>query len=112
MKCCDITSGMMREPVEFQSQVLTDIGGGAQDISYTSRCNVRGYMRTTTGSERVHGDRLDAIQRLFVTIRYRSDILARDRAIIRGKAYQVRYINNKEFRDKFLEIELEGGVAT
>ena len=112
MKCCDIKAGMLREPIEIQSQVRTDIGGGATDITYTNRVNLRGYFKPISGNERLYAERLDATTRNRLVIRYRSDLTESDRVIIRGRAYQIRSIINIEFRNKFLEIDLDGGVAT
>jgi len=112
VKCCNIKAGMLREPVEFQSQVITNVGGGASAITYTNRANVRGAFKPMSGSERLYAERLDATTRNRLVIRYRSDLTESDRVIIRGRAYQIRSIINTEFRNKFLEIDLDGGVAT
>lgn len=112
MKCCDITAGMLRHPVEIQRQVTTAIGGGATALSYTTRANVRGYFKGLSGTERLYADRLDATTRARLIIRYRSDVVESDRVVIAGRTYQIRYINNIELRDRWLEIDLDGGVAT
>jgi len=112
VKCCNIKAGMLREPVEFQSQVKTDIGGGATTITYVKRVSLRGHFKPMSGSERLYAERLDATTRNRLVIRYRSDLTESDRVIIRGRAYQIRSIINTEFRNKFLEIDLDGGVAT
>ena len=112
MKCCDMTAGMLREPVEFQAQVITSVGGGASEITYTNKANVRGHFKPISGNERLYAERLDATTRNRLVIRYRSDLTESDRVIIRGRAYQIRSIINTEFRNKFLEIDLDGGVAT
>ena len=111
MKCCNIKAGMLREPVEFQSQVITSVGGGASTITYTNRANVRGAFKPMSGSERLYAERLDATTRNRLIIRYRTDVKESDRVIVRSRAYQIRFINNLEFRNKFLEIDLDGGVA-
>jgi SPP1 family predicted phage head-tail adaptor len=112
VKCCNIKAGMLREPVEFQSQVITSVGGGASTITYTNRANVRGAFKPMSGSERLYAERLDATTRNRLVIRYRSDLTESDRVIIRGRAYQIRSIINTEFRNRWLEIDLDGGVAT
>ena len=111
MKCCDIKAGMLREPIEIQSQVRTDIGGGATDITYTNRADVRGHFKPMSGNERLYAERLDATTRNRLVIRYRTDLTESDRVIVRSRSYQIRSIINMEFRDKFLEIDLDGGVA-
>ena len=112
MKCCNVQAGMLREPVEFQSQVKTDIGGGATTITYVKRVSLRGHFKPMSGNERLYSERIDATTRNRLIIRYRTDLLESDRVIVRSRAYQIRFINNLEFRNKFLEIDLDGGVAT
>jgi len=112
MKCCDMTSGQLRTPVTFERQQETDIGGGATEIAWAELFTTRCRFKATSGSERMQAERLDATTRNRIVIRYRSDLTESDRAIIRGRAYQIRFINNIELRDKWLEIDLDGGVAT
>lgn len=112
MKCCDYTPGMLREPVTFQKQVLTSIGGGATQLSYVDDFTARGFMKPLSGREVLYAERLDAQTRNRLTIRYTAKLTESHRAIIRGRAYNIRYLNNVEFRDRWLEIDLDGGVAT
>ena len=111
-KCCDFTAGMMREPVEIQEQTKSDVGGGATSVTYTNKANVRGFVKPLSGGERLYAERLDAQTKYRLVIRYRSDLTESDRVVIRNRAYQIRFINNLEFRDKWLEIDLDGGVGT
>jgi hypothetical protein len=39
-------------------------------------------------------------------------LLESDRVVIRTKAHNIRFINNVEFADRWLEIMVDGGVAT
>lgn len=111
-KCCNYTSGMLREPVTFQQQVAVDIGGGASQIAYTDRFSVRAHIKPLSGNERLYASRIDATTKNRIVIRYRSDVVESDRVVIRNRYYQIRFVNNVEFRDKWLEIDLDGGVAT
>ena len=111
-KCCDFSAGILREPVEFQRQQKSDIGGGASEVSYVTRCNVRASFRSLSGGERFYANRLDATTKKRIVLRYRSDIVDSDRVIVRGRMYQIRFIDNVELRNKWLIIDLDGGVAT
>lgn len=111
-KCCDYTSGMLREPVTFQLQKKDSIGGGATEISYDERFSTRCYFKFASGWERMHADRYDAGTKASIVIRYRDGLIESDRAIIRGRAYNIKFIDNIELRNKWLKIDLEGGVAT
>jgi len=111
MRCCDMSAAMLREPVEFQRQVHVPIGGGAKKVEWQPLSQTKGFMRPVSGGERLYAERLDAETRNRLTIRYRADLVESDRAIIRGRAYQIRFINNLEFRNRWLELDLDGGVA-
>lgn len=112
VKCCDYTSGMLREPVTFEKQVTSDIGGGASQISYKARFSTRCKFESMSGSERLYAARIDATTKNRIVIRCRSDVIDSDRVLIRGRYYKIRFIDNIELRDKWLRIDLDGGVAT
>ena len=102
---------MLREPVEFQELKVTPIGGGANEREFFPKLSTRGYMKPLSGGERLYAERLDAQTRNRLVVRYNPNITASDRVIIRDKAYQIRFISNVEFSNKWLEIDLDGGVA-
>lgn len=54
MKCCDINSGMLREPVTFQRQTRTTDGAGGQTQTWAtiSGSPSRAYVTSASGSER------------------------------------------------------------
>ena len=111
-KCCDFTSGMLREPITIERQQVTDIGGGASEIAWTTRLTTRAYVKALSGTERLYADRLDATTRYRIVVRYNANIVESDRVVMRSRYYNIKFINNVEFRDKWLEIDLDGGQAT
>ena len=112
MKCCDFTSGMLREPITIEQQTITSIGGGASAITWSTRLSTRAYVKPLSGNERLYAQRLDATTTMRIVIRYNANIVESDRVVMRDRYYNIRYINNVEFRDKWLEIDLNGGVPT
>jgi SPP1 family predicted phage head-tail adaptor len=114
MKCFDINSGMLREPVTFQRQTRTTDGAGGQTQTWAaiSGSPSRAYVTAASGSERYLHDRVEATVRLKLVTRYNSGLLESDRVIIRGKAHNIRFIKNVEFRNQWLEILVDGGVAS
>lgn len=112
MKCCDVTLGMLRTPVEIQRQETVNIGGGATEISYVTYATTMGHMKPLSGNERLYAERLDAQTRNRLLIRYRADLTESDRLVMRGRAYNIRALINLEFGDRWWEIHLDGGVAT
>jgi len=114
MKCCDVNSGMLREPVTFQRMTRTTDGAGGQTQTWATIAGAptRAYVKAASGSERFAHDRVEAIVKLKLTTRYTSTLRESDRVLIRGKAHNIRFLNNLEFRNQWLEIGVDGGVAS
>jgi len=114
MKCCDVNSGMLREPVTFQRMTRTSDSAGGQTQSWAaiSGAPSRAYVKPMSGSERFSHDRVEATIRLKLVTRYNAGLLESDRVVIRNKAHNIRFINNMEFRNQWLEILVDGGVAS
>lgn len=115
MKCCDITAGMLRHIVAFQSPPSTPDGQGGYDGAWTpiaTAAAVRGAITPLSGSERYFAGQLESpVTHRFVT-RYRTDITTKDRMVYEGRVFQVRAILDIEERKRWLDIKLEEGVAT
>ena len=112
--CCDMNAGKLREPVTFQRQTLTSDGAGGQSQSWAtvSGSPTRAYVAPSSGSERYASDRTEATIRLRLVVRYTASLKEGDRVLIRSKAHNIRFIDNLEFADKWLQIDVDGGVAT
>lgn len=114
MRCCDYTAGMLKEPVEFQRKTNTTDGAGGFTAAWgaISGAPTRASVKALSGMERWASDRTEATSRWRVAVRFWDGLLESDRVVIRGKAYNIRFINNVELADKWLVIDLSGGVAT
>jgi head-tail adaptor len=64
-----------------------------------------------SGSERYASERVEARVSVKIAVRYFAGLLEADRVVINSKPYNIRFINNVDFRDEWLEISLDGGVA-
>jgi SPP1 family predicted phage head-tail adaptor len=113
IKCCDMTAGMLREPVLFERRTLTADGAGGQTEAWASVSGAptRAHVRPVGGSERYASDRTEAIVRLRLVTRYNAAIREGDRVTIRNKIHNIRFLDNVEFQDKWLQIDVDGGVA-
>lgn len=114
VKCCDMNAGMLREPVTFEraAKVSDGAGGFTETWSAISGASDRAHVRATSGAERWASNRTEAVTQWRIVVRYFSGLLESDRVVIRGRAYNIRFVNNIEMRDRWLEIDLTGGVAT
>jgi len=113
IKCCDMHSGKLKEPVTFQRRTLTSDGAGGQTESWATISGVptRAYVVPASGSERFKSDRTEAIVRLRLVVRYTSALRESDRVQIRDRIHNIRFLDNMEFADKWLQIDVDGGVA-
>lgn len=114
VKCCDVNTGMLREPVTFQRMTRESDGAGGQNYAWATIAGTptRAYVRTASGNERYAHDRVEATVRLKLVTRYSSVITESDRVLIRGRAHNIKLLNNLEFRNQWLEISVDGGVAS
>jgi len=112
--CAKYDARMLREPVTFQRKTRTANGRGGFTETWAeiSGAPTRGHMKALSGSERLMADRVDATTRNRLVVRYFSGLREEDRVLIRNRTYNIRFLNNVEFRDRWLEIDLDGGVAT
>ena len=112
MKCCDLYGGLLRKKIALQSKTRTPDGSGGFTLVWATYATVRAKIDTKPGREQVEADRLSATQMLRAVIRYRADVNEVDRVSFAGKVYQIRSVVNVEFKNKWLELDLEQGVAT
>lgn len=113
MKCCDMNAGMLREPVTFErkARVANGTGGWSETWSTVSGSATRAHVKALSGYERLQSDRVEAGTRWRMVVRYFAGLIEEDRVIIRGRAHNIRFINNMELRNRWLQIDLDGGVA-
>jgi len=106
-------SGKLKEPVTFQRRTLVSDGAGGQTESWAtvSGAPIRAHVMPTGGSERFVHDRTEATVRLRLVVRYTSALRESDRVQIRSKVHNIRFIDNVEFANKWLQIDVDGGVA-
>ncbi len=111
-KCCDITAGMLREPIALQREVSEDDDFGGQIKEFATYANTKAHVMPVSGREPVFGMQLEGRLTHRIHMRYRADLQPKDRIVIRGEAVQVRAVINIELRNKWLEVLCEEGVAT
>ena len=113
LRCCGMHAGRLKEPVTFQRRSLTSDGAGGQTESWATITGAptRAFVTNAGGSERYAHDRTEAIVRLRLVTRYTSTLQEGDRVTIRGRVHNIRFIDNLEYKDKWLQIDVDGGVA-
>lgn len=112
-QCDEYNSGMLSEPVEIQraARVSDGAGGFTETFAALSGAPTLGYVKARSGSERYASNRIEATSSWLLVVRYFSGLVENDIVVIRSRKYNIRFINNVELKDKWLEIDLSGGVA-
>lgn len=114
MSCSKYNAGMLRTAVTFERAVKTSDGAGGYSEAWSELLGapVRGYIKQLSSREQYASERIEGRVKLRLTVRYNALLAETDRVLIRGKRYNIEGINNVEFRNSWLEIDLAGGVAT
>ena len=113
-KCDKYTAGMLKEAVVFQraAKVSDGAGGFTETWGAIAAAPTRASVKALSGGERYASERIEATSKWRIVVRYFPGILESDRVQIRDRAYNIRFINNVDLADRWLEIDLDGGVAT
>lgn len=113
IRCADMHAGMLKEPVTFQRRTLASDNAGGQTETWAAISGApgRASVMPVGGSERYASDRTESIVRLRLVTRYSSLIREGDRVKIRDRVHNIRFLDNVEFADRWLQIDVDGGVA-
>jgi SPP1 family predicted phage head-tail adaptor len=111
--CGKYSAGMLSEIITFQRQTLTSdgIGGSSKTWAAIAGAPSRGMVKAVSGFERAQADRTNAGASFRVVVRYWAGLREADTVLIRGLRHDITFINNVEFSDRWLEIDVTRGVA-
>jgi SPP1 family predicted phage head-tail adaptor len=112
--CGDYSAGMLSEVISFQRQgAATNTNGNVVPGAWAAIAGAptRAYVKAASGFERAQASRTNAEVMLKVTVRYWSGLRESDSVVIRGRRHNIRFIDNIEFKDKWLTLSVDGGVA-
>jgi SPP1 family predicted phage head-tail adaptor len=112
VNCCDLTAAKMREPLTVQRKVTVSDGMGGQVVQWVTLFTTRGEVKPLSGREALQAMQLQASITHRIYMRYRADLTAADRIIMRGQPLQIRAVLNMEMRNRWLELSCDQGVAT
>ena len=112
--CSKYSARMLREPIEFQRMTRTGDGAGGftEGWAAITGAPTRAMVKALSGSERFQSQRTEATASHKIVVRYNAGLTAVDRAVIRGRAFQLLFLNNVDYGDTFLEITAMLGVPT
>jgi SPP1 family predicted phage head-tail adaptor len=112
LKCCELTAASLREPLTFQRKISTPDSIGGQTVQWIDLYTTRGQVTPLSGREALQAMQLTASITHRVYVRYRADLTAADRVVMRGNPMQIRAVLNMEMRNQWLELMCDAGVAT
>lgn len=104
--------GMLNERVTIQryTESRDDLGGVTRTWGDLRSCAAR--VRPVKGREADDAGRLAAIETYLVDIRWWQGITPRDRLVWRGRVLNIRSVENRDERRRFLTMECEAGVVS
>lgn len=111
--CCNVNAGMLREPITVQSRTrVSDGAGGWTDTwGIVQGAPRRASVKFLGGSERWASHRTEGVARMKFTMRYKSTVTEKDRIVMRGRAYNIRAIDNLEMANQWMEVYTDQGYA-
>lgn len=113
-RCCGkYSASMLRETVSFETVTHTPDGAGGYTESWAaiSGAPTRAYVRQLSSRELWGADRVEGVSTHLIVVRYTTLLDEADRAVIRGREYNIDPPNNIDFMNRWLEIPARLGVA-
>lgn len=112
--CCKYNAGMLRTVVQFQRKACVSDGAGGFTETWANLAGAatRGQFTPLSGREAFTDSRINADTRNKLLTRYFPDVTEADRVSIGGRIYNIRYIQDIEYRQRWYSFDLDGGVAT
>lgn len=97
----------------MQRQSETDDGAGGYTKSWAaiSGAPTKGMMKAMSGRERWASERTEAVSTHKLVIRYYAGLTEKDAALFNGRRYNITFINDVDYMNEWLEIDLALGVA-
>ena len=114
MACCGLTAGMRRTLVEVQSQSFTDDGlGGQTDIVWTTVATAYAEVKFKSGKEPFTRGGLypEAFYQFGFLYADASFITEEHRFLVEDIAYNIRWVDNVELRNRTMYFGADRGVV-
>lgn len=115
MTCqCDLyTGGMLKTPITVNRVTNESDGAGGYTSAWGALAGAptRAYVKAKSGAERYASERVEANSKWTVVMRYFSGLRESDTITIRDRVHNIRFINNLELEDRWLVVDVDGGVA-
>lgn len=108
-----VNIGKMNQYGTIQRPNDTEDDAGGKDRTWVDEATrVPMAIDPLSGDERVYGMQLQTRVTHQITMRYRDGMTTAKRIVCRGVAYNIRYIGDKDMRNRVFTLLAEQGVAS
>ena len=104
MKCCDLTSGLLRNKIDIERETTAVDNTGGYSSGWSVVLSVYAAIQPVNGFEKLHSMQLKTNVSHKMYLRYTNNITTKDRIIYDNREFQIRAVINVEERSKWLEI--------
>lgn len=111
MKCCDFRPGMLRNQVTIETPSRTADGQGGFAVSWSTVATVPAHIKQASGGETVTAMRIEGRKILDCVMRYRTDVSGAERIMFDGQPWNIRDVEDIEYRGRYLRLTLESGAT-
>lgn len=112
MKCCDFYAGRLKHAALLQEYIATDDGYGGKSYEWRTIDRIKCRFEQKGNGEKWHAEAMTNTARYVVEARYNDKIKANMRLLFNCLTFKIVGINNVEFANKWLLIDVEQGVPT
>jgi len=118
MKCCDMTSGMLKASITIERKSRASDGMGGVVDTWSTDAVVRAHWKGLSGSERWQAMRVSPVNRFRAVIRFKGDAegapyyTAEDRVSYRGRLFNIESVIDMDDAQTWLELSLTEGVPS
>ena len=105
-----VTIGQLREQIKIQKFTEIIDAGGGRARTWADFVTVHANVKPVKGREGNDAGRLASLQTFLVTIRYRADFDTTARILWGTRYLNIRSVENRDERKRFMTLECEEGV--
>ena len=105
-------AGFLRERIAIEQESNASDGQGGSTISWTNVCTIWGRVSPIRGREVQQGAQVQDETMHRITIRYRTDITPKMRAVWGSRIMNIREVINPDEHKKYLQLTVDENVGT
>jgi SPP1 family predicted phage head-tail adaptor len=104
-------AGLLRERIAIEQESNVSDGQGGSTLSWTNVCTIWARISPLRGMERLQSMQVQDETVRRITIRYRTDITPKMRAVWGSRIMNIREVINPDEHKKYLQLMVEDNVG-